>query len=46
MINYYNDNLSVINKIKEFKENYTPEQAIKWYTRDTFVFRVLNKAFR
>ncbi|CAF5093031.1 unnamed protein product, partial [Rotaria sp. Silwood1] len=43
---YYSDNESVLKDIDEFDQNYTPENAISWYTRNSFVFRLLNKAFR
>ncbi|CAF1529118.1 unnamed protein product, partial [Rotaria sordida] len=32
--------------IDDFKENYTSDNALTWYTRDSFLFRVLNKACR
>ena len=33
-------------KIAEFVAFYTPSDAIKWYTRDSFVYRILNRALR
>lgn len=30
----------------EFKRHYTPKEAIKWFTRDSFAYRLLNKACR
>ncbi|CAF1228013.1 unnamed protein product, partial [Didymodactylos carnosus] len=35
-----------LNYIDEFEEWYDPMNAIFWYTRDTFLFRLLNKALR
>ncbi|CAF0999918.1 unnamed protein product [Didymodactylos carnosus] len=35
-----------LNYIDEFEEYYTPRNAIFWYTRDSFLYRVLNKALR
>ena len=42
----YRDNSNGLNVIKEFTENYTSDQAIHWYTRDSFLYRLLNKALR
>ncbi|CAF1027716.1 unnamed protein product [Adineta steineri] len=33
-------------KIEEFKYSYTAETAIQWYTRDSFIYRLVNKALR
>jgi tetratricopeptide (TPR) repeat protein len=33
-------------KIAEFAANYVSCDAIKWYTRDCFVYRIINKALR
>jgi hypothetical protein len=33
-------------KIKQFKNEYTPDKAIEWYTRDSFLYRLVNKALR
>ncbi|CAF4597107.1 unnamed protein product, partial [Rotaria sp. Silwood2] len=43
---YYADNESVLKNIDEFDQCYKSENAISWYTRNSFVFRLLNKAFR
>ena len=32
--------------IYEFENNYSTNQAIWWYTRESFLYRLLNKAFR
>ncbi|CAF4715083.1 unnamed protein product [Rotaria sp. Silwood1] len=42
----YAENPIELNKIREFEETYCSEQAIKWYTRDTFLFRLVNKVLR
>ncbi|CAF1018912.1 unnamed protein product [Adineta ricciae] len=42
----YKDNEIEKRRINEFRENYTPATSIHWYTRDSFVYRVLNKALR
>ena len=33
-------------KIAEFEATYQPSRSIYWYTRETFVYRLLNKALR
>ncbi|CAF3532636.1 unnamed protein product [Rotaria socialis] len=43
---YYNNNPAELKKIDEFENDYSPEMAIKWYTRDSFVYRLVNKALR
>jgi tetratricopeptide (TPR) repeat protein len=42
----YDDNAVEQNKINEFRHNYRPDQAVKWYTRDSFVYRLVNRALR
>ncbi|CAF1121410.1 unnamed protein product [Adineta steineri] len=32
--------------IDEFQNTYSSDQAIRWYTRDSFLYRLLNKALR
>ncbi|CAF1480183.1 unnamed protein product [Adineta ricciae] len=43
---YYRGNEKELENIKEFDKHYTPNQAIKWYTRDSFVYKLINKALR
>ena len=44
---YYQGNQSVLEKIDEFDEHYeSPLHAIYWYTTDSFLFRMINNAFR
>ena len=33
-------------RIAKFQEKYTAETSIEWYTKDCFVYRILNKALR
>jgi hypothetical protein len=33
-------------KIEEFQNKYTANDAIKWYTDDTFIYRIINKILR
>ncbi|CAF2589654.1 unnamed protein product [Rotaria sp. Silwood2] len=35
-----------LNRIDEFEQNYRPEDAIKWYSKDCFTFKVINELFR
>lgn len=42
----YNENPSVLQVIEEFNRTYIPKDAIRWYTRDGFVYKVLNKMLR
>lgn len=42
----YQKNRKELTIIDEFERDYSPDQAIRWYTRDSFVSRVLNKALR
>lgn len=43
---YYQTNQVELKKIELFRSNYKPDTAIEWYTRDSFVYRLLNKALR
>lgn len=42
----YKKNRAERKVIDEFEQYYKPDQAICWYTRDSFVWRLLNKALR
>ncbi|CAF1364724.1 unnamed protein product [Adineta ricciae] len=42
----YSDNQCELDKIDEFHRRYSKEYAIRWYTRDSFLFRILNNALR
>ena len=42
----YKDDALEKQKINDFAKNYTSSDAIKWYTRDSFVYRMINKALR
>lgn len=33
-------------KISEFEKTYTSSNALSWYTRDSFLYRIVNKALR
>jgi hypothetical protein len=43
---YYRNNNSQLMVIKEFEQDYSPERALWWYTRHSFLSRLLTKAFR
>ncbi|CAF3362845.1 unnamed protein product [Rotaria socialis] len=42
----YKNNSSIRNKIHEFNRTYQAKDAIDWYTKNTFLFRLLNQACR
>ncbi|CAF2870995.1 unnamed protein product [Rotaria sp. Silwood2] len=43
---YYKGNTATEKALNEFNETYSSNRAILWYTKDTFLYRVLNKALR
>lgn len=43
---YYQGNPSKICQLQQFQSEYQPKNAILWFTRDTFLFRLLNQALR
>ena len=42
----YEGNAKEIKILEEFEETYSPSRAIWWYTRQSFLYRLLNKALR
>ncbi|CAF3840717.1 unnamed protein product [Rotaria sp. Silwood1] len=42
----YDGNEYKLKNIEEFERNYTVDKVIQWYTCDTFLYRILNKALR
>ena len=42
----YRDNDSQLSIVSEFEQDYEPNQSVWWYTRPTFLQRLLNKALR
>jgi tetratricopeptide (TPR) repeat protein len=42
----YRGNVLELVRIDEFFRTYTPDSCIRWYTKDSFIYRLLNKAFR
>ncbi|CAF1101658.1 unnamed protein product [Adineta steineri] len=43
---FYSDNPAQITVLDEFQSNYTSSDALRWYTRDSFLFRLINRALR
>ena len=43
---HYEKNARELSIIHDFERNYSAERAIWWYTRQSFVYRLLNKALR
>ncbi|CAF2840151.1 unnamed protein product [Rotaria sp. Silwood2] len=43
---HYADNDKELMIINDFNEKYKKNEAIRWYTRDSCLYRLLNKAFR
>ncbi|CAF1374543.1 unnamed protein product, partial [Didymodactylos carnosus] len=43
---YYRGNRKEVNNINEFEETYKFSEAIQWYTKDAFVYRLVNKSLR
>ncbi|CAF1135405.1 unnamed protein product [Adineta ricciae] len=44
--NLYSGNIDELNVIDEFKNDYDPKHAIWWYTRESFIYQMLNRALR
>ena len=43
---YYRGQTLRLKQIDEFRRTCTSDQAVKWYTRDTFVYRLVNRALK
>lgn len=43
---YYAENEAEIRMIENFKISYKPHEALSWYTRPTFLYRIMNKGLR
>jgi hypothetical protein len=41
----YSGNIQDLAVVDELQESYEPSNAVKWYSRDTFIFRMLHTAF-
>lgn len=42
----YEKDIIDLRKIQEFEDTYDAKNLIEWYIRDTFLYRLLNKALR
>ncbi|CAF3400181.1 unnamed protein product [Rotaria socialis] len=42
----YVDNNQELERIAEVERSFTPAAAVWWYTRDSFVYKIINKALR
>ncbi|CAF3594693.1 unnamed protein product [Rotaria sp. Silwood1] len=42
----YKGNTAQLTILREFEQDYSPDRALWWYTRDSFVYRLMNKALR
>jgi tetratricopeptide (TPR) repeat protein len=43
---YYRRNIHELKHIEEFETQYQSIEAVKWYTKDTFVYKLINQALR
>ena len=43
---YYRKESATLKDIEKFQKTYTSNQAIDWYTEESFVYRLTNQAFR
>ncbi|CAM4826075.1 unnamed protein product, partial [Rotaria magnacalcarata] len=43
---YYRGNKKELKNIQLFEQSYTPDDAIRWYTKNCFIYRLINKALR
>jgi tetratricopeptide (TPR) repeat protein len=44
--NEYENNATQLSLVREFEKEYSADKALWWYTRDSFLYRMLNKALR
>ncbi|CAF1482742.1 unnamed protein product, partial [Rotaria sp. Silwood1] len=43
---YYRGNRTEIKLIEEFEQHYKAEDAIRWYSKQSFIYKLVNKALR
>lgn len=43
---YYRQNESELGNIREFRQDYDKDKAIHWYTKECFLYKLLNRALR
>ncbi|CAF0947503.1 unnamed protein product [Adineta ricciae] len=42
----YRHDANELKKIKDFEDTYCPDNAIAWYTKDSFLYRIINQGLR
>jgi len=42
----YQGNISYLNQLHQFQHDYSSNKVLWWYTRDSFFYKILNKALR
>lgn len=42
----YRGNIAYLNQLREFEHDYSSNKVLWWYTRDSFFYKILNKALR
>ena len=45
LTDYYKNDEAKLREVNDFEANYTAENAVLWYTRPIFLYKLLNKAF-
>ncbi|CAF0908829.1 unnamed protein product [Didymodactylos carnosus] len=43
---FYRDDATKLAEIERFRDTYKQQEAITWYTKDSFIYRLVNKALR
>jgi tetratricopeptide (TPR) repeat protein len=43
---YYSSSIVVLNSIRKFEVTYKPTDAVLWYAKQSFVYRIVNRALR
>ncbi|CAF3874260.1 unnamed protein product [Rotaria sp. Silwood1] len=42
----YENNLNELSNLREFRKNYSSDEVLRWYTRETFFYKTLNAVLR
>ncbi|CAF0878209.1 unnamed protein product [Adineta steineri] len=45
-VNEYEGNHNELSNLREFQEYYLPDKVLWWYTKETFLYKILNAALR
>ncbi|CAF1310833.1 unnamed protein product [Didymodactylos carnosus] len=43
---YYRGNSKELKYVEEFEKEYKPDDSIRWYTKESFIYKLINKALR